>query len=58
MLEIFILMIFISAVAIGFVCGKYSERIAWNRLIERGVLPRPKNSNKNVDLDFYGGDNF
>lgn len=26
---------------IGFLWGKYSERIAWNKLIKKGIIPRP-----------------
>lgn len=27
---------------IGFVIGKYHERVMWNKLIETGKIPRPK----------------
>lgn len=27
--------------ACAFVMGKYHERVAWNKLIAKGVLPKP-----------------
>jgi len=27
---------------IGYVAGKYDERFAWNDLIRKGILPKPK----------------
>jgi len=26
-----------------FLVGKYSERISWNKLIQKGIIPKPKN---------------
>ncbi len=31
----------ITTAVVSFLIGKYSERIQWNKLIERGVLPKP-----------------
>lgn len=47
----------IVGITIGYYAGKYSERIAWNRLIERGILPKPKNGRKR-EMDFYEGEDF
>ena len=58
MLGIFILIVFIAGTLIGFVLGKFSERLAWNRLIERGILPKPKNAKKKTDFDLYEGEDF
>lgn len=58
MIQFAIITFFILIFALGVICGKYSERIAWNRLIERGVLPKPKGSKKNVDFDFFEGEDF
>lgn len=30
----------------GFLLGKYQERIAWNNLISKGVIPKPRRKNK------------
>lgn len=30
---------------IGFQIGKFYERSAWNDLIEKGILPKPKSKN-------------
>lgn len=29
---------------VGFILGKYHERINWNKLIRKGVIPRPRNA--------------
>lgn len=29
----------------GFIFGKHTERIAWNDLIQRGILPKPTKLN-------------
>jgi len=35
----------VAAIAVafisGYICGSYSERVEWNRLIQEGRLPRP-----------------
>lgn len=33
---------------IGFRLGVYKERKDWNNLINKGVLPKPKNKNNNA----------
>ena len=38
-------LILLPIVAItGFLIGKYSERLQWNKLIKLGKIPRPSNS--------------
>jgi hypothetical protein len=32
----------VSALIVGYVIGKYKERIKWNILIQRGIIPEPK----------------
>ena len=53
MSTLFIIFIIFQALVIGyfigFLSGKYKERIAWNGLIDRGILPAPKSKTK---LDF------
>ena len=29
-------------IAVGFIMGKYHERIEWNKLIQAGKLPKPR----------------
>lgn len=58
MLGIFILIVFIAGTLIGFTLGKFSERLAWNRLIEKGILPKPKSAKKELDIDLYKGEDF
>lgn len=36
----------ITTAVVSFFIGKYSERIAWNKLIERGILPKPTSRKK------------
>lgn len=31
---------------IFFLVGKYTERVQWNKLIEKGVLPKPNKRKK------------
>ena len=49
------LILSLTFLVIGFICGKYSERIGWNKLIERGVLPRP---GVYKSLDFNESEDF
>ena len=37
-----IVVIAVMHAVIGFVFGKYHERVEWNKLIKRGMLPKPK----------------
>jgi hypothetical protein len=32
----------IAAALTGYIVGKFQERVAWNQLIEKGILPAPK----------------
>jgi len=41
-----IVMSLITTAVVSFLIGKYHERINWNKLIERGVLPKPTNRRK------------
>jgi hypothetical protein len=41
--------IYAAAIVTGlitFQIGKFYERRAWNKLIERGILPKPKTKNE------------
>lgn len=33
---------FVATSVTFFFLGKYSERLSWNRLIKKGVIPKPK----------------
>jgi hypothetical protein len=32
----------LTVAIVFFLIGKYSERIAWNKLIQKGIIPKPK----------------
>lgn len=34
-------LLFLLVTIVFFYLGKYTERIEWNKLIERGILPKP-----------------
>lgn len=32
----------VSVFAVGFVLGKFYERVQWNKLIQNGIIPTPR----------------
>lgn len=38
-------LLFLLVVIVFFCLGKYAERIEWNKLIEKGILPKPLKEN-------------
>lgn len=45
-METLIVTSLITTAVVSFLIGKYSERIAWNKLIQHGILPKPINPKK------------
>lgn len=41
--------IIIPVAVVGFIVGKYHERLQWNKLIKLGKIRRPNNPNINHD---------
>lgn len=42
---LFVTIFFIATFSIGFVIGYVYERMAWNKLIQKGIIPRPVKEN-------------
>lgn len=41
-----ILIMFIAVGSVGFLLGRYIERLDWNKLIWEGKIPKPKKTKK------------
>ncbi len=48
MIELAFLFTAVIAFALGHLSGQYSERKDWNRLIEDGIIPKPKNHKNGI----------